>query len=185
MKNNIMKTINNMYKSTPTLEESELLKLDSLLTRVGGDAKSILLKSEEYTMAEFLGICILNGITFELRKNGVGVEGITETAPASNDNPSPTQSPSAKENSCEEGCVEGESRLTRITLDNWKELLKVGDVIVSFDDNGGSVSRFSWTVTMLEDEEYEEEGFMELNGRWVYFEEDNTCEKGREYYVEV
>ena len=56
-------------------------------------------------------------------------------------------------------------------------------MIVSFDDNGGSGSRFSWTVTMLEDEEYEEEGFMELNGRWVYFVDDNTCEKGREYYV--
>lgn len=184
MKSNIMGTINNMYKSSPTLEETELSKLESLLTQVGGNAKSILLSAEEHTMADFIDTCIRNGITFELRKKDGEVEYLSETAPVSHDNPSTIQSPSDKENSSEDGCTEASPRLTRITLDNWRELLKEGDVIVSFDDNGGRVSRFSWTVTMLEDEEYEEEGFMELNGRWVYFEEDNTCEKGREYYAE-
>ncbi len=179
MKNNIMKTINNMYKSTPTLEESELLKLDSLLTKVGGNAKSILLSAEEHTMADFIDTCIRNGITFELREDVVESSPPSETAPVSNDNTSPTQSPSEKEKSCEDGCTEASPSLTRITLDNWKELLSVGDLIVSFDDNGKKSLHILTTL-----DAYDDKSFMELDEGWVHFGEDNTCSEGREYYVE-
>jgi hypothetical protein len=67
--NTVMKAINNMYKKTPTLEETEISKLESLLTQVGGNAASVLLKADEISMAEFLDICIRNGITFELHES--------------------------------------------------------------------------------------------------------------------
>ena len=179
MKNNIMKTINNMYKSTPTLEESELLKLDSLLTKVGGNAKNILLSAEEHTMADFIDTCIRNGVTFELRKSNKENDRLSETAPVSNNNTSPIQSPSEKEKSCEEGCERAESPLTRITLDNWKELLSVGDTVVAIDDEGGKSFH---TIADLDVED--DTCFMELATHWVHFGEDNTCGDGREYYVE-
>ena len=181
MKSNIMETINNMYKKAPTLEETELSKLDSLLTKVGGDAKSILLKSEEYSMADFIDICIRNGITFELRKNGVGVEDITETAPVSDDNPSPTQSPSDSEKPSETVCERAEPPLTRITLNNWGDLLSVGDVVVSFDDKGNKTYK---TVTELGDVGHDVWVFMKLEWDWIFLGADNTCEDGRGYYVE-
>ena len=181
MKNNIMQTINNMYKSNPTLEETEIYKLESLLTQVGGNAKSILLSAEEHTMADFIDTCIRNGITFEIRKEIVESSFPSETAPVSNDNPSPTQSPSDKENSSETFYEEPRKGLTRITLDNWRELLSVGDEVVVFDAKGNkNISR----VTELESVDYDLNGFMELNGHWVYFSDDNTCEEGRSYYVE-
>ncbi len=176
MKNNIMQTINNMYKSTPTLEELEISKLESLLTQVGGNAKSILLSAEEYTMADFIDTCIRNGITFELRKDS------SEIAPVSNDNTSPMQSPSESEKSSENGCERAESRLTRITLDNWKELLSVGDEVISFAAMGEG--KLVNILTDLEDSDYDLNGFMEIDYSWVYFKEDNICKNGREYYVE-
>jgi hypothetical protein len=174
MKNNIMKTINNMYKSTPTLEESELLKLDSLLTRVGGDAKSILLKSEEYTMADFIDTCIRNGVTFELREDVVESSPPSETAPVSHNNPSTIQSPSEIEKTSEEGCEEAETPLTRITLDNWDELLSVGDEVISFGTKGNKDTR---RITDLGDDGYDVWVFMSLEGDWIFFGTDNTCEK--------
>ncbi len=182
MKNNIMQTINNMYKKTPSLEETELSKLESLLTQVGGDARSILLKADEYTMAGFIEICILNGITFELREGVVESSPTSETAPVSNYNTSSIQSPSEKEKSCEEDCTEAETPLTRITLDNWKELLDTGDEVISF--GAGKVDKWVQRVTDLELSDYDLNGFMEIDYSWVYFKEDNICESGREYYVE-
>ncbi len=183
MKNNIMKTINNMCKSTPTLEESELLKLDSLLTQVGGDAKSILLSAEGHTMADFIDTCIRNRITFELREAIVESSPPSETAPVSNDNTLPTQSPSEKEKSCEDCCTEASPRLTRITLDNWNELLNVGDRVVSMDGKGND--RLVHKITDLVAGEYDVACFMELDdGNCPFLEDDNTCDKGREYYAE-
>tara|TARA_R110002012_G_scaffold49804_3_gene128804 strand:+ start:1243 stop:1824 length:582 start_codon:yes stop_codon:yes gene_type:complete len=191
MKNNIMQTINNMYKSNPTLEETEISKLESLLTQVGGNAKNILLSAEEYTLADFIDMCIRNGITFELRKDVVDASHPSETASVSNDNPSPMQSPSDSEKPSEDGCEEASPPLTRITLDNWRELLSVGDEVVSFINNeiifgvdGRVDNRLFWKVTDLEGSGYGLRGFMELNHDWVYLEDDNTCEDGREYYVE-
>lgn len=177
MKSNIMGTINNMYKKAPSLEETELSKLESLLTQVGGDAKSILLKAEEYSMSDFIDICIRNGITFELSNDS------SERVPASNNKPSPTQSPSEKEKACEEGCMEVLSYGERITLENWKELLGVGDVVICKDEEEGTT--VLKTVAQLEDEDYDSTCFMQLNEDWVWFEyEGNTCEEGRSYYVE-
>ena len=176
MNNNIMETINNVYKSSPTLAEQEILKLDSLLTQVGGDAKSILLKAEERTMADFIDTCIRNGITFELRNDN------SEEAPVSNDKPLAMQSPSGEDNSCEKGCTEtGAPRLTRITLENWKELLSVGDRVVVME---GAVYKHDGVITELEDEEYMFEGFMELNCHWVWLDEEDKGTDGKEYYVQ-
>ena len=176
MENNIMETINTVYKSNLTLEEQEILKLDSLLTKVGGNAKSILLKAEDTSMADFIDTCIRNGITFELRNDN------SEAAPISNDKPLPVQSPSDKYNSCEKGCMGSEVRLTRITLKNWKELLSVGDMVVSMDDKGndGLVQK----ITDLEDDDYRGRGFMELNDRWVFLDEGDRCADGWKYYVQ-
>lgn len=182
MKNNIMQTINNMYKSTPTLEETEIYKLESLLTQVGGNARSILLKSEEYTMADFIEICIRNGITFELRNNEGEIECLSETAPASNDNLSPIQSPSGSEKPSETVYEEPQKGLTRITLNNWDELLSVGDEVVSFNVKGNKTYK---TVTELGDVGHDVWVFMELDGDWVFLGADNTCEGGRGYYVEM
>lgn len=187
--NTIMQTINNMYKSTPTLEETEIYKLESLLTQVGGNARSILLSAEEYTMADFIEICIRNGITFELRKNdgekagdiGVDAFPLSETAPSSNDNPSLIESPLDSKKPSETVCEEPQKGLTRVTLNNEDELLSVGDVVVAFDRRGNKTYK---TVTDLGDEGYDSYGFMELDDVWVYLEDDNTCEEGREYYVE-
>lgn len=184
-----MQTINKMYKSTPTLEETEISKLESLLTQVGGNAKNILLSAEETSMAAFIDTCIRNGITFELRKEhyekagdvGVNVSPLSETAPVSNDDSSLVQSHSDKENSSEDGCEKPQKRLTRITLGNWKDLLDTGDEIVSFDAKG---NRGVSVVTELEGIGYGKGGFMEVDGCWVYFGKDNTCKNGREYYVE-
>ncbi len=188
--NTVMQTINNMYKKTTSLEETELSKLESLLTQVGGDARSILLKAEEYSMAEFLEICILNGITFELHENRLkGGDSEKETAPHSSsltdDNPLGTQSPSEEEKACEKGCVEVGECGERITLENWKGLLKEGQPIICKDEKEGTT--MLKTVTGLEDYEYWElggDGFMELNGDWIWFDpEDDTCDEGFSYYV--
>lgn len=181
MKNNIMQTINNMYKSTPTLEETEIYKLESLLTQVGGNARSILLSAEEYTMADFIEICIRNGITFELRNNEGEIECLSETAPVSNDNPSPIQSPSDSDKPSETVCERAEPPLTRITLNNWDELLSIGDEVVSFDAKGNKTYK---TVTELGDVGHDVWVFMKLDWDWIFLGADNTCEDGREYYVE-
>jgi len=189
MKNNIMQTINKMYKSNPTLEETEISKLESLLTQVGGNAKNILLSAEETSMAAFIDTCVRNGITFELRKGssnkagdvGVDASPLSETAPVSNDDSSPVQSPSKSEKPSEDVYEEPQKPLTRITLDNWKEVLFIGEDVISFDEKGNKVVS---EVTNLEDDDYDLNGFIELNGTWVYFEDDSTCENGREYYVE-
>lgn len=115
--NTVMQTINNMYKKTPSLEETELSKLESLLIKVGGDARSILLKADEISMAEFLDTCIRNGITFELhegrlQKGDVERETYSEEETSSHsssmtdDNSLCTQSLSEEEKACEKGCVE-------------------------------------------------------------------------------
>ena len=146
--NTVMQTINNMYKKTPSLEETELSKLESLLTQVGGDARSILLKAEEYSMAEFLEICILNGITFKLHesrlkegdsdKETYSEEEISHSSPLTDDKPLCTQSPSEEEKACENGCVEAEECGERITLENWKALLKEGQSIICKDEKEGT-----------------------------------------------
>ncbi len=194
--NTVMQTINNIYKKTPSLEETELFKLESLLTKVGGNAESILLKADEMSMAEFLDTCIRNGITFELNRNRLK-EGASEeetysekeTAPHSSsltdDKPLGTQSPSEGENTCESPCVKAEECGERITLENWKELLKEGQSIICKDEDEGTI--VLKTVTGLEDYEYWElggDGFMELNGDWIWFDHvDDTCDEGFSYYV--
>ncbi len=106
----------------------------------------------------------------------------SETAPVSNDNHSPIQSPSESEKPSEDGCEEAETPLTRVTLDNWRELLDTGDEVISF--GAGKVDKWVQRVTDLESSSYGLGGFMELDEGWVYFEDDNTCVNGREYYVE-
>ena len=127
-------------------------------------------------MADFIDTCIRNGITFELRNDN------SEVAHTSNDKPLATQSPSGKDNSCEKGCTEAEApRLTRITLENWKELLSVGDKVVSIDNTGVELP---WIITELEDEEYMEEGFMCINEKWIWLDEEDKCTGGWKYYVQ-
>ncbi len=142
--NTVMQTITKMYKSTPSLEETELSKLESLLTQVGGNAASILLKADEISMVEFLDMCIRNGITFALHDSRLK-EGDSEkeTAPHSrcltDDNSLCKQPPSDKENSCDSTCGEAEEGSERITLENYLYLsIKVGDkvyIAVSGDDD--------------------------------------------------
>ncbi len=103
----------------------------------------------------------------------------SETAPVSNYNTSPIQSPSEKEKSSDNGCEEAQRSLTRITLDNWKELLEVGDEVVVIDDKGEKSFHTIADLDIADDM-----CFMEVDMHWVHFGEDNTCEDGSEYYVE-
>tara|TARA_R100000541_G_C1897352_1_gene84051 strand:+ start:78197 stop:78757 length:561 start_codon:yes stop_codon:yes gene_type:complete len=184
-----MQTINNMYKKTPSLEETEISKLESLLTQVGADARSILLKADEISMAEFLDTCIRNGITFQLHENLLQ-KGTSEKEESSHkssltdDNLLGTQSPSEEKKASENSFVEAEECGERITLENWKGLLQKGQPIICKDEKEGTT--VVKTVTQLEDYEYWEIGgdaFMELNHDWVWFEDDDTCEEGFSYYV--
>ena len=99
-------------------------------------------------MAEFLEICILNGITFKLHesrlkegdsdKETYSEEEISHSSPLTDDKPLCTQSPSEEEKACENGCVEAEECGERITLENWKALLKEGQSIICKDEKEGT-----------------------------------------------
>jgi hypothetical protein len=62
---NVIEEIYKTHSASKELARTEIIKLADILTSVGGDARSILLDSSKTTMAEFLDICIVNGITFE------------------------------------------------------------------------------------------------------------------------
>lgn len=97
------------------------------------------------------------------------------------DKPLCTQSPSEEEKACEKDCVESESYGERITLENWKGLLKEGQSIICKDEDEGSI--MLKTVTSVEEEYYDGVFFMGIDGDWVWFDRYNICGKGFSYYV--
>ena len=84
--------------------------------------------------------------------------------PVTRDNTSSVQSPSKQEKTSESGTME------RITLENWKSLgIEVGDKVnvISTHEHISGI----YSITEVEDLYYDEEGFIELDYAWWWYED--------------
>ena len=89
--------------------------------------------------------------------------------PVMSDNTPSVQSPSEQDKSSESEPME------RITLENWKSLgIKVGDkvkVVNTYDVRESGI----YTISGIEDPFYDDEGFLELDNRWWWYEDSDEA----------